>query len=81
VAGQKVRWDEGGSQPADNYTFFYGNGNAHHHGQKKKWREAGEECIMTSFINYVLHIIILGWSNQDVVGGACNMHGRNDKCI
>jgi hypothetical protein len=27
VAVQEVRWAEGGSQPADNYTFFYGNGN------------------------------------------------------
>jgi len=28
---QEVRWDEGGSQPADDYTFLYGNGNANHH--------------------------------------------------
>jgi len=27
VAVQEVRWDEGGSQPADKYTFFYVNGN------------------------------------------------------
>jgi len=31
VAVQEVRWVEGGSQPADNYTFLYGNGNANHH--------------------------------------------------
>jgi len=31
VAVQEVRWVEGGSQPADDYTFFYGNGNANHH--------------------------------------------------
>jgi len=31
VAVQEVRWDNGGSQPADNYTFFYGNGNADIH--------------------------------------------------
>jgi len=31
VAVQKVRWDEGGSQPADDYTCFYGNGNVNHH--------------------------------------------------
>jgi hypothetical protein len=32
VAVQEVRWDKGGSQPADDYTFFfYGNGNANHH--------------------------------------------------
>jgi exonuclease III len=31
VGVQEVRWVEGGSQPADNYTFLYGNGNADHH--------------------------------------------------
>jgi exonuclease III len=25
VAVQEVRWVKGGSQPADDYTFFYGN--------------------------------------------------------
>jgi hypothetical protein len=28
---QEVRWDKFGTEPADNYTFFYGNGNADHH--------------------------------------------------
>jgi hypothetical protein len=23
----QVRWDRGGTEPAGNYTFFYGNGN------------------------------------------------------
>jgi len=31
VTVQEVRWVEGGSQPADDYTFFYGNENADHH--------------------------------------------------
>jgi hypothetical protein len=31
VAVQVERWVEGGSQPADGYTFFYGNGNTNHH--------------------------------------------------
>jgi len=26
-----MRWDNGGSQPAHNYTFFHGNGNGNHH--------------------------------------------------
>jgi hypothetical protein len=28
MAVQEIRWGKGGSQPADNYTFLYGNGNA-----------------------------------------------------
>jgi hypothetical protein len=31
VAVQKVRGVEGGSQPPDDYTHFYGNGNANYH--------------------------------------------------
>jgi hypothetical protein len=27
VGVQKVRWDGGGTEPADEYTFFYGKGN------------------------------------------------------
>jgi hypothetical protein len=31
VAVQKVRWVEGGSQPREHYSLFYGNGNANRH--------------------------------------------------
>jgi hypothetical protein len=31
VAIKEVRWVEIDSQPAYNYTYFYGNGNANHH--------------------------------------------------
>jgi hypothetical protein len=31
VAVQDIRWDNGGSQPADDYTFLYGNWNAYHY--------------------------------------------------
>jgi hypothetical protein len=31
VAVQEVRWDKGGAEPAGDYTFFCGNGNADHH--------------------------------------------------
>jgi exonuclease III len=27
VAVQEVRWDKGGTEPTDDYTFFNGNGN------------------------------------------------------
>jgi exonuclease III len=31
VGVQEVRWDKGGTEPAGDYTYFYGNGNADHH--------------------------------------------------
>jgi len=31
VTVQDLRWYEGGSHPEEDYTFFYGNWNAHHH--------------------------------------------------
>jgi hypothetical protein len=31
VAVQDVRWVEGGSQPPDDYIFYYGNGNVNCH--------------------------------------------------
>jgi hypothetical protein len=31
LVGLQVRWDKGGAEPADDYTFLYGNGNADHH--------------------------------------------------
>jgi hypothetical protein len=31
VAAQEIRWNKGSSQPTDDYTFFYGNGNAKYH--------------------------------------------------
>jgi hypothetical protein len=30
VGVQKVRWDRGGTEPANQYTFFYGKGNENH---------------------------------------------------
>jgi hypothetical protein len=31
VGVQEVRWDKDGTEPAGDYTFFNGNGNADHH--------------------------------------------------
>jgi hypothetical protein len=31
VRVQEVRWGKGGTEPADDYTFYYGNGNVDHH--------------------------------------------------
>jgi exonuclease III len=33
---QEVRRDDGGSEPADDYMSFYGNGNTNHHLNKGK---------------------------------------------
>jgi hypothetical protein len=30
VGVQEVRWDGGGTEPAGDYTFFYGKGNENH---------------------------------------------------
>jgi exonuclease III len=30
VGVQEIRWDGGGTEPAGEYTFFYGNGNENH---------------------------------------------------
>jgi exonuclease III len=30
LAVQEVRWEEGGTEPAGTYTFFYGNRNENH---------------------------------------------------
>jgi hypothetical protein len=30
VGVQEVRWESGGTEPAGEYTFFYGNGNENH---------------------------------------------------
>jgi hypothetical protein len=30
VGVQEVRWDRGGTEPAEEYTFFYAKGNENH---------------------------------------------------
>jgi hypothetical protein len=30
LVGVQVRWDRGGTEPAGQYTFFYGKGNQNH---------------------------------------------------
>jgi hypothetical protein len=31
VSVQDVKWEKGGSQPTDDYTFFHGNVTVNHH--------------------------------------------------
>jgi hypothetical protein len=33
VGVQEVRWEKGGTKRAEDYTFFYGQGNGDHQGQ------------------------------------------------
>jgi hypothetical protein len=51
--------------------------------RERKWREAGEDYIMRSFISYKL--ITRYYSGDDMkedeIGGTCSTHGRDLKCI
>jgi hypothetical protein len=47
----------------------------------RRWREAGEDCIMRSFIVLKLHRTEVGWKQGGWGGGACRRHGRDVKCI
>jgi hypothetical protein len=40
-------------------------------GPKRKWREAGEDCIMKSFVVCTLYQV-----KEDVMDGAFSTHGR-----
>jgi hypothetical protein len=47
--------------------------------RRRKWEEPGEDCLMRNFVTSVLHQILLRLANQeDEMGGACSMHGRDD---
>jgi hypothetical protein len=37
--------------------------------KRGRWQEAGENCIMGSFITCACHQILLGWSNQGELKG------------
>jgi hypothetical protein len=37
---QEVRWDRGGTEPAGEYTFFYGRGNEKHELGTDRWETA-----------------------------------------
>jgi hypothetical protein len=47
MVAQEVRWAEGGSQPADDFTFFYANENANHHlGQAFSYIRESDQQLM-----------------------------------
>jgi hypothetical protein len=45
----------------------------------RKWREAGEDCIMRSFIICTLHQILLEYEYER--GGAYSTHVKDEKSI
>jgi hypothetical protein len=45
----------------------------------RKWREAGEDCIMRSFITSP-NIFKGNQIMEDVIGGSCSTYGRDEKC-
>jgi len=49
--------------------------------RERNYWEAGEDCIMRSFITCKLHIILGDQIKEDEIGRACIMHGRDEKCI
>jgi hypothetical protein len=44
----------------------------------RKWQEAGEDCIMRSFITCTLHQIQV---KEDEMDGTCSTHGKYEKFI
>jgi hypothetical protein len=69
VAVQEVRCDAGSSQPADNYTFFYGNGNVKHHLGKDFFIHQGLRSAVKraeSFSDRMSDIILRHWC--DITG-------------
>jgi hypothetical protein len=44
--------------------------------------DRGENCIMMNFTACILHLILLGWLNQeDEVCGTCDTHGGGQRCL
>jgi len=47
-----------------------------------KWREAGEDCIMRSFITCTPYQTLLGeLYRRDEMGSVSSTHGRHENCI
>jgi hypothetical protein len=47
----------------------------------RKWLEAGEDCIVRSFITFTLHQCYYGDKvKEDEIGGACGTGGKYEKC-
>jgi hypothetical protein len=48
----------------------------------RKWQEDGENCLMRSSINCMLHQTLLGSQiEEDEMGGTCSTHGSVEKHV
>jgi hypothetical protein len=80
VGVQEVRWGKGGTEPAGDYTFFYGNGNAGHHvGTSCFVHERISAVKMVEFVSDRMSYIILRGRWCDII--VLNVHApTEDKC-
>jgi len=51
--------------------------------REKKGRESGEDCIMRSFITFMVHLIYYSGeqTKEGEMSRVCGTHGRDEKCI
>jgi len=70
-------WDKGGSQPADDYTFLYGNGTANHHLGTDLWVHQGiiSAVKRVEFISDIMTYIKLRGLWCDI---ALNVHDQTE---
>jgi hypothetical protein len=63
LVGVQVRWDKGGTEPADDYTFFSGNGNADYHLGTGCFEHKGIVSAVKreEFVSDTMSYIILRW--------------------
>jgi hypothetical protein len=60
VAILEVRWNEDDGQPVDDYTFFYGNGNANHHFETDFFVHQGiRSAVKRQFVSCRMPYLIL----------------------
>jgi hypothetical protein len=76
VGLQEVRWGEGGTEPAGEYTFFYGTGNENHELDKGRIISAVKRV---EFISDRMSYIILRGRWCDII--VLNVHATTEDKI